>query len=72
MLIFHFKEVFFLCVLLLCLQAVNEDVVIASNDSINVVICMWCYAQIVFKWIETVDSKRVKMLKNVLKSIDRF
>ena len=40
MLIVHFKEMFLLCVLLLCLQAASEDVVIASDDSIDVVICM--------------------------------
>ena len=39
MLILHFKEMFFLCVLFLCLQAASEDVVIASNNSINVIIC---------------------------------
>ena len=61
---------FFLCVLFLCLQVINENVVIVLNDLIDVIICMWCCAQTVFKWIETVDLKRVKMLKNVLKSID--
>ena len=63
---------FLFCVLLLCLQAASENVVNASNDSIDVVICMWCCAQTVFKWIKTVNSKRVKMLKDVLRSADRF
>ena len=33
---------------------------------------MWCCAYIVFKWIKVVDLKRVKMLKEVLRSIDCF
>ena len=33
---------------------------------------MWCCAQAVFKWIEAVDSKRVKMLKGALRSAGRF
>ena len=72
MLILHFKEIFFLYVLLLYLQAASENVIIILNDLIDVVICIWCYAQIIFKWIKIVDLKRVKMLKNILKSIDRF
>ena len=72
MLIVHFKEMFLFCVLFLCLQAASESVVIVSNDSIDVVICMWCCAQTVFKWIEIIDLKRVKMLKNLLKSADRL
>ena len=33
---------------------------------------MWCCAQTVFNEIENVNSKRVKMLKDALKPIDRF
>ena len=63
---------FFFCVLLLYLQIASEDIIIVLNDLDDVVICMWYYAQIVFKWIEIINLKCVKMLKNVLKSINYF